>query len=105
MPETETLLANDDPRAELRREQDRLAKLWQAFKNQEDELEQLRRERPVLVETVAEQDRVIAGLRREQAGLKEAANAKDLHEEAERRNRILLIEVENLNREIRNANQ
>jgi chromosome segregation ATPase len=104
MAETETLQA-DDPRAELRREQDRLAKLWQAYKNQEDELEQLRRERPVLVETVAEQDRAIAGLRREQAALKEAAGFKDRHEESDRRNRVLLIEVENLNREVRAANQ
>ncbi|MEA3204119.1 MAG: hypothetical protein QOI63_1799 [Thermoplasmata archaeon] len=105
MAETETLLADDDPRAELRREQDRLAKLWQAFKGQEDELEQLRRERPILVDTVAEQDRVIAGLRTEQVALKEAAGFKDRHDEADRRNRILLIEVENLNREVRAAHQ
>jgi chromosome segregation ATPase len=105
MAETEALLATDDARAELRREQDRLAKLWQAFKSQEDELEQLRRERPILVETVAEQDRVIAGLRQEQGALKEAAGFKDRHEEADRRNRILLIEVENLNREVRAAHQ
>jgi chromosome segregation ATPase len=106
MAETETLLAgNDDARAELRREQDRLAKLWQAYKSQEDELEQLRKERPILVETVAEQDRTIAGLRRDQARLQESGAYKERYEETARQNRVLLIEVENLNRELRTSNQ
>jgi len=90
-----------DPTAELRREQERLAKLWQAYKLQEDELEQLRRERPVLMDTVAEQDKVIATLRGEQATLRDAAAYKEKYEETERRNRVLLIEVESLNRELR----
>jgi chromosome segregation ATPase len=94
-----------DLRAELSREQDRLAKLWQAYKSQEDELEQLRRERPIVMDTVATQDRTLAELRREVARLQESGNFKEKFEETARQNRILLIEVENLNRELRNANQ
>ncbi|MFO1534485.1 MAG: hypothetical protein ABR586_02345 [Thermoplasmatota archaeon] len=103
MAETETLIA--DPAAELAREQERLAKLWQAYKLQEDELEQLRRERPVLLDTVAEQDKAISALRREQTDLRDAAAYKEKHEETERRNRVLLIEVESLNREVRATTQ
>jgi chromosome segregation ATPase len=103
MAQTETLMAPDDAAAELRREQDRLAKLWQAYKLQEDELEALRRERPALKQTLDDQERTIAGLRRQQNLLQESAAYKDRHEEADRRNRILLIEVENLNRELRAA--
>jgi len=104
MADTETtLLTPDDTAAELRREQDRLAKLWQAFKNQEDELEHLRKERPVMLETVAEQDRAMAKLRAEMATLRQEAGHGDRADELERRNRILLIEVENLNRELRTA--
>jgi chromosome segregation ATPase len=104
MAETASLLSTDqDVRAELRREQDRLAKLWQAFKNAEDELEHLRKERPVMLETVADQDRSMAKLRSEMAQLREQAGHSDRAEELERRNRILLIEVENLNREMRAA--
>lgn len=106
MAETAPLLTvDDDVRAELRREQDRLAKLWQAYKSQEDELEQLRKERPVLIDTVAEQDKALAALRREQARLQESGTYKERFEETARQNRVLLVEVEGLNRELRNANQ
>ncbi|HEX2066723.1 MAG TPA: hypothetical protein VHI93_07920 [Candidatus Thermoplasmatota archaeon] len=106
MAETATLLAPaNDASAELRREQERLAKLWQAFKAQEDELEHLRKERFLLKEALAEQERAIAGLREEQATLRQAATHKELHEEAERRNRVLLVEVEGLHRDLRAATE
>ncbi|HUR63802.1 MAG TPA: hypothetical protein VM241_04900 [Candidatus Thermoplasmatota archaeon] len=103
MSQESTLIA--DPAAELRREQDRLAKLWQAYKLQEDELQHLRKERPQVADAVAQQELAIANLRRQIAELKDDAAYKEKHDESARQNKILLIEVENLNRELRAANQ
>jgi chromosome segregation ATPase len=102
MSQTETTLLTD-PAAELRREQDRLAKLWQAYKLQEDELNHLRKERPQVADAVAQQELAIANLRRQITELKESAAYQEKHDEMARQNKILLIEVENLNREVRAA--
>jgi len=90
----------DALRGELAREQDRLAKLWEAYKAQEDELNQLRRDGPSLAERAATAERTAESLRREVARLEPMARYKSEYDAAVRENQTLRIEVENLNRDL-----
>jgi chromosome segregation ATPase len=102
--ETEAVSAANDvdaTRAELLKEQDRLAKLWEAYKAQEDELSNLRREAPLLQERLVERERALESLRREVARLEPLSRYKSEYESAVRENQSLRVEVESLNRELR----
>jgi len=91
----------DTVRSELAREQDRLAKLWEAYKAQEDELSNLRRETPILQERVLERERALESLRREVSRLEPLSRYKGEYDAAVRENQTLRVEVESLNRELR----
>jgi chromosome segregation ATPase len=91
----------DGLRTELRREQERLAKLWEAYKSQEDELANLRREWPILQERLNERERALESLRREVARLEPLSRYKQEYDAAVRENQTLRVEVESLNRELR----
>lgn len=102
--ESETVTAAADvesTRAELAKEQERLAKLWEAYKAQEDELANLRREAPILQERVLERERALESLRREVARLEPMSRYKSEYDAAVRENQTLRVEVEGLNRELR----
>lgn len=86
----------DSLRGELAREQDRLAKLWEAYKAQEDELGQLRRD----AEGVASAQRTVESLRREVARLEPLSRYKSEYDATVRENQTMRIEVENLNRDL-----
>lgn len=90
----------DSMRGELAREQDRLAKLWEAYKAQEDELAQLRRDTPGLVERVATAERTSESLRREVARLEPMARYKSEYDTAIRENQTMRVELESLNRDL-----
>ncbi|MCA1819144.1 MAG: hypothetical protein LC620_03690, partial [Halobacteriales archaeon] len=93
----------DSVRSELAREQERLAKLWEAYKAQEDELANLRRESPIMVERLAERERALESLRREVARLEPLGRYKSEYEAAVRENQTLRVEVESLSREARRS--
>ena len=94
----------DSTRSELAREQERLAKLWEAYKVQEDELANLRREAPIMQERLLERERSLESLRREMARLEPLSRYKSEYDAAVRENQTLRVEVESLNREIRSSN-
>ncbi len=74
--ETEGMRAREEStglQENLEQEQDRLRKLWDAYKTQEDELQRLKRDYPLMEEKLFERERTIDALRRdvdEMAGLK-----------------------------------
>ena len=86
---------------ELRREQERLAKLWDAYKAQEDELNRLKRDAPLLQERLADRERQVESLRRDVARLEPLSRYKSDYDAAVRENQVLRVEVDNLNRELR----
>ncbi len=86
----------DSLKGELAREQDRLAKLWEAYKAQEDELNQAR----AGAERLAASERIVEGLRREVARLEPLSRYKSEYDATVRENQTLRIEVENLNRDL-----
>ncbi|MES2154746.1 MAG: hypothetical protein V4510_06375 [bacterium] len=86
----------DSLRGELAREQDRLAKLWEAYKAQEDELNNTRGS----AERVATLERTVEALRRENARLEPLSRYKSEYDAAVRENQTMRIEVENLNRDL-----
>ncbi len=90
----------DSLRNELAREQDRLAKLWEAYKAQEDELNQLRRDSPALTERLVSAERQVEALRRENSRLEPLSRYKSEYDAAVRENQTLRIEVEGLNRDL-----
>jgi DNA repair exonuclease SbcCD ATPase subunit len=89
----------DQVRGDLAREQDRLAKLWTAYKSLEDELERTKRDGPALAQRLAERERQLESLRQELSRLGGLEQFKSNYEAASRENQTLRIEVENLNRE------
>jgi chromosome segregation ATPase len=58
-------------RADLEQEQDRLAKLWDAYKSQEDELGRIKRDYPLMEEKLFERERTIESMRREMDRMKD----------------------------------
>jgi chromosome segregation ATPase len=95
----------DDARLELAREQERLAKLWEAYKVQEDELNQMRRDGPQWADRLAAGERTIESLRREVTRLEAMSKYKSDYENTARENQTLRIEVENLNRDLLRSQQ
>ncbi len=75
--------------ADLEQEQDRLAKLWDAYKSQEDEMERLKRDYPLMEEKLFERERTIENLRREVDRLVPMAKFKDDVRRLEDENREL----------------
>lgn len=90
----------DTLRGELAREQDRLAKLWEAYKTQEDELNQLRRDAPAFAERAASAERTAESLRRDVARLEPLSRYKSEYDAVVRENQTLRVEVESLNRDL-----
>ncbi|MEA3190500.1 MAG: hypothetical protein QOD77_1082 [Thermoplasmata archaeon] len=104
--ETEALTSArdvDETRAELQKEQERLAKLWEAYKAQEDELTQLRRDSPLLQERVTQAERQSESLKREVARLEPLSRYKSEYDAVVRENQTLRVEVESLSREARRS--
>jgi chromosome segregation ATPase len=91
-------------RAELEQEQERLRKLWDAYKSQEDELNRVRRDYPLMEEKLFERERTIESLRRELARLEPLAKQKKEFDEANLQSRRLRTEVDRLTNEVRRAN-
>lgn len=93
----------DALRRELASEQGRLAKLWDAYKAQEDEVERMRRDYPALEERVADRERVIEGLRRDVARLEPLSRYKADYDAVVKENQALRGEVDHLDAELRRA--
>jgi chromosome segregation ATPase len=91
----------DRVNGELRREQERLAKLWDAYKAQEDELNRLKRDAPLLQERLLDRERQVESLRRDVARLEPLSRYKAEYDAVVRENQVLRVEVDNLNREVR----
>lgn len=66
----------DGTRKALEEEQERLAKLWDAYKAQEDELNRIKRDYPLMEEKLFERERTIESLNREIAELQGLARYK-----------------------------
>jgi chromosome segregation ATPase len=97
--------AADATRKDLEREQDRLSKLWAAYKAQEDELERLRRDSPLLQERLVDRERTIESLRKELQRLEPLARYKNEYDAVLKENQSLRVEVEHLGRELRSAHE
>lgn len=93
----------EDARAELEAEQERLAKLWDAYKTQEDELDRLKRDYPLMEEKLFERDRQIETLRRELARLEPLAKYKSEYEALLKDNEALARNLKNAERDLDKA--
>jgi chromosome segregation ATPase len=93
----------DALRRELDAEQARLAKLWDAYKAQEDELARIKRDYPQLEERLADRERTIESLRREVARLEPLSRYKTDYETVVKENQALRTEVDHLEAELRRA--
>lgn len=80
----------------LEKEQERLAKLWDAYKAQEDELQRVRRDYPLLEEKLFERERTIQKLRREMAELKALEKYKTEYQALLQENNRLQQDAEDL---------
>lgn len=80
----------------LEQEQERLAKLWDAYKAQEDELQRVRRDYPLMEEKLFERERTIQKLRREMAELKSFAKYKTEYQALLQENNRLQQDVEDM---------
>jgi chromosome segregation ATPase len=92
-------------RAELEQEQERLRKLWDAYKSQEDELNRVRRDYPLMEEKLFERERTIESLRREISRLEPLAKSKREMDDAIAQGRQLRAQVEQLNNELRRTKE
>lgn len=93
----------DTLRRDLEAEQARLAKLWDAYKAQEDELGRIKRDFPQLEERLHDRERTIETLRREVARLEPLSRYKTDYETVVRENQALRGEVDHLEAELRRA--
>ncbi len=93
----------EDAQRELLEEQDRLKKLWDAYKAQEDELERVKRDYPLMEEKLFERERTIESLRKEVARLEPFAEFKAQYEATEKENRKLTSELEVVERRLEKA--
>lgn len=93
----------DALRRELEAEQARLAKLWDAYKAQEDELNRLKRDYPQLEERLHDRDRTIETLRREIARLEPLSRYKTDYDTVVKENQALRGEVDHMEAELRRA--
>ncbi len=104
--EGEAHAANGDAerlRAELDQEQARLEKLWDAYKAQEDELQRLKRDYPLMEEKLFERERTIESLRREVAKLEPLSRYKSDYDEAVAANEALKRELDEMDEELKRA--
>jgi chromosome segregation ATPase len=104
--ETEALHASEDAgraRRELEEEQERLQKLWDAYKIQEDELERLKRDYPLMEEKLFERDRQLEGVRREIARLEQFARYKEEYEATASENERLAHALDQAEAELERA--
>ncbi len=92
-------------RTQLKDEQTRLQKLWDAYKVQEDELARVKRDYPLLEEKLFERERTTESLRREVARLEPFARFKSVAEQTERENNDLRREAERLRGELQRVEE
>jgi chromosome segregation ATPase len=90
----------DSAREELAAEQERLAKLWDAYKTQEDELDRLKRDYPLMEEKLFERDRQIDTLRRELARLEPLAKYKSEYDAIVKEHESLIRDLDRANRDM-----
>lgn len=90
----------DRARDDLAAEQERLAKLWDAYKTQEDELDRLKRDYPLMEEKLFERDRQIDTLRRELARLEPLAKYKSEYEAIVKEHESLIRDLDRANRDM-----
>lgn len=93
----------DQAQAELRQEQERLAKLWDAYKAQEDEFKALKAQSAEWAPRLGAYEREIDSLHREVSRLEPLSRMKAEFDNAQRENQVLRHEVESVNRELRAA--
>lgn len=88
---------------ELADEQHRLQKLWDAYKAQEDELERVKRDYPLMEEKLFERERTIEGLRREVSRLEPLAKSKAEADRLSKQNQKLESELSVVERRLQKA--
>jgi len=106
--ESEALQANgeaDRIRGDLDAEQARLEKLWNAYKSQEDELQRLKRDYPLMEEKLFERERTIETLRRDLGRLEGLEKYKAESERANNENAELQRELSHMDEELKRAAQ
>ncbi len=92
-------------REELEQEQERLAKLWDAYKTQEDELNRVKRDYPLMEEKLFDRERTIDQLRAEISRLEPLSKYKGQFEKLADEVETLEEEIEVREREIEKANR
>lgn len=93
----------EEAQHELEQEQERLAKLWDAYKAQEDELERVKRDYPLMEEKLFERERTIETLRKEIARLEPLAQSKAERDAFEKENKKLQSEITIVERRLEKA--
>ncbi len=90
----------EDAQRELEQEQERLKKLWDAYKAQEDELERVKRDYPLMEEKLFERERTIERLRKDIAALEPLADAKQEADRLAKENQKLRSELDVVERRL-----
>ncbi len=104
--ETTTLQSRgevDRFQSELRQEQERLRKLWDAYKAQEDELERLKRDYPLMEEKLFERERTIEQFKRDLAKLDQLQGYKEDYESLSKEHIVLEDEMSRMEDELAHA--
>lgn len=89
--------------AELGQEQERLRKLWDAYKSQEDELDRLKRDYPLMEEKLFERERLVEQQKREIARLEGMSQYKTDYENLLRDHRTLEAEADRTQKQLQKS--
>ncbi len=106
--ENNSLQAREDvsrTQAELEQEQERLKKLWDAYKSQEDELDRLKRDYPLMEEKLFERERTVEQQKREIARLEGLAKYKQDYDALVKDHRRLEQEAEQMEKQLEKSQQ
>ncbi len=104
--ETTTLQSRsevDRYQSELRQEQERLRKLWDAYKAQEDEIERLKRDYPLMEEKLFERERTIEQFKRDMAKMDQLQGYKEDYEALSKEHISLEDEMSRMEDELAHA--
>ncbi len=104
--ETTTLQSRtevDRYQTELRQEQERLRKLWDAYKAQEDEIERLKRDYPLMEEKLFERERTIEQFKRDMAKLEQLQGYKEDYDALSKEHIVLEDEMSRMEDELARA--
>lgn len=104
--ENSTLEARGDvdrAQAELNQEQERLKKLWDAYKSQEDELDRLKRDYPLMEEKLFERERLVEQQKREIVRLEGLSKYKEDYENLLRDHRALETETGRMEKQLQKS--